>query len=1758
MADNENSETPKTPQAKSDNFDDLEDAFFASGDADGFWETAEVEQLGENPTASAPEARANNPLDVPTEVPSEAPAEVGEPERPDGTGPLEAAPSTTASASREPADMTGDFYNPSALHPNPDLIADDETEIWTGTLDSDGEVVRASELDPAETVPAPEVAAAPTAPEAQATVTEDADGILRYTPPDSVERQWAEASAALAAAAERADKSHKGTLLRHAAQIELARVGDWERAAALFDQSLAAGVQRTDLPKGYADVIASQGRFDELRDLLVERAHRAEGAAAIEALQDAAIVERNHLKNDAGAIELLNQANDIQPAWFSLRLLRELHYRGQDWVNLVDVLAAMANLSSGPRSARCKVEEGRIREVELKDSKGAAEAYDEALRRDPSFMDAFLARARVAKGEQNHADLVSLYAAHAKQTAGPNSQFWLERAARIAGQHSDERAGALYRSAIASSDGASASIFREAAAYFDAQGDSEGIYEARTAEAKGQKGPARAATLLLIGEDSISNPDRAIAQLTEAFNADPGCIPAVELAVELMVQAGRADAAIALLDQAADCEVNRAVRSRLRFRAAEIAELSLSKASEAAKRFAQVLEESPSFPFAADAQTRCLVACGNFEAAVSLLEGRATDPKSSDRSSRLWFIAASILHHDLNRPEEANQAYEKAIDASSLQPAALDLLIASLVKSKDMDGLVGAFQRAAQILPSSEGRVSAGYAAARILNDVLNEPERAETTLQACMELSPHCVPVINLLRVISIRLGRWDTVQDLARVESNMVEAGHRDWYSIQAAQAALRGTASDSDRIVGEILDSTPDHAGALGLLEREALASGDVQRLVSVTRRVRNAIEDPAERTSLTVRMADLAAHSGDRQVASRAITRVLEASVGPRPYGAMAKMAVALEFWALAEAALHADGDTAGLARLLESTSDDHKRVASAWRAVTKAQPESVEGYNGLERSMTRMANRDGLAATHGALASNEQDTSVSNMHALLAGHLYENEDAYDLAAKHYEMAFKRSSHRGKAFDALVRLYCELGRSDALIETYKSLDEPDEIGRADALLDAGANELALKIYREGAGRPESAEQEGIVLPLLVRYEQALFQAEKWSLVLECLNRRSELTSDDNQRVLIQAKQRWLLSERMADSDAAWEFYRQLHEDRPDDAEVLENLARIAGARGETKLAIQFLDGLSNIASTAEDAARYQRRVAEVHLASAAPKEARAAYLRALDHNPSDLEALVGLKQIAQEAADWQGLVGVLTREIQLVEGDAKEECARSIASLWEEKIGDAAVAIESWRRVLDLAPGDQAALGRLVALAEAQGDWASFIDDGKAMVHYLEGEDRSNLLARMGRAAIHHLRREEEAIRFLDEASASATPSLQAAEDLEQIHAARGSWDRVVECILRRASAQGGDAAVELYGRAARTRLEQLRDRRGAAEIFDEILKLEPRNVGALEFKGDYLFQQDDLEGAVAIYETIDGLNIERDLDDFDVQMEQSLYCFRFGEALRRMGRTQAAVERYEEALKLNGSHLPSLEAIGPLYVAESRFNDASRVFRQVLQLTGGQGEPGRLAKVYALLGTVEHAQGNSEKAMRRFNKALELQPNDIDALQGYACVLYERADWNNLLTTYNNIIYHAKDRNAFVKAYLMKGFVLDSHMSLADKAGQHYEKSLSFDAANPSALLRLGELALRKDEWDRASSFAGRALAIGDNVTADLSALLNAVLAVAAKETGRVDELEQAFDGIRAATSDFATEAAKMGPSGDGLHELLRKQLHAEP
>jgi len=721
------------------------------------------------------------------------------------------------------------------------------------------------------------------------------------------------------------------------------------------------------------------------------------------------------------------------------------------------------------------------------------------------------------------------------------------------------------------------------------------------------------------------------------------------------------------------------------------------------------------------------------------------------------------------------------------------------------------------------------------------------------------------------------------------------------------------------------------------------------------------------------------------------------------------------------------------------------------------------------------------------------------------------------------------------------------------------------RAELLAEAGDHKGAAAAF---LGLIESA---GLSVPeqvaVYARAERALTEAGDWHGVMDCLRAQAERVGDARTRADLGARQRWILAEKLADTDDAWEQYQQLHAQDPDNAEVLEALARIAGARGLTDQAIGYLDQLSRIAPDNITAARYRRRAAEVHRVAGNEERAREELSKAIELNPDDTESLSALRGLAEEQEDWNAVVGVLAREASVMEGPERTERLRTIARTWEDQLAEPAVAMDAWRKVLNSQPGDAEALERLVELSRKMQDWPTFAEVAEARLGQLEGADQTALQGELGSVLLRHLYREDDAVRHLDAASRGEHAQLSAATELERIYSGAGLWDKAVEALLRQAAATDGEDRVARLLRGAQTCLDMTGQRDEASKIYAQVLDNDPDNTTALRFQADHLYSAGDMEGAVAVFE-----RLEPDLDDIDIDdededdvLEMALSLFRFAQALEKLGRIDDAIQRYEAVGEINPAHLPSLEAVGPLYMQAEQWKKAGKVYRQILRLTGGQGDPARLARTYTSLGRVEIQLGNLDKAERRFAKALQVRPNDIAALTGSADVLLRRGDqqsgdqqtdtWRRLLTVYNNIIYHAQTPEEVVYAYLTKGFVLDARLDLADKAAQHYRKSLAFDGSQPGVLWRLSEHALRRQDWPEAESLASQGLAL-DNVDAEQRAGLHLVRYCAFAACGDVQAARSEFDAALGTGDALATDLGATPPGATAVHEAVRERLRA--
>jgi tetratricopeptide (TPR) repeat protein len=1213
----------------------------------------------------------------------------------------------------------------------------------------------------------------------------------------------------------------------------------------------------------------------------------------------------------------------------------------------------------------------------------------------------------------------------------------------------------------------------------------------------------------------------------EAAARDPAAAPAAEAVLRLLQAQGRWADVVAFLDARVERLDDPTVVVTVLYRMGETCEGPLEDPANARVHYERCLDVSPGYLPALEGLERVCSRTKAWDALAAVYEQRALLSDAPQQVALHRQRAGSVYEVRLGDANRAREQYRLALEAVPDFAPSLDAYARALTELGDWATLAKVLRNAASATRDSNEAVSLYYRAARVLVDRVGDVATATECLDRCLALSPAFAPALLLAKDISGAARGWDAYADFERAQASSAEQGpRRAWRLYAAATAYLGSRGDDAAAIAQSLLDENPAHEGAATVAQIVAVSRADVPAAVALYARL--GASDSPFAPEWRARAAQLAASAGNAMELHRVVLD--GGSAAPR---LVASAALQLQLVEDASRAME-DGNRAGGA--------DALRLRTAIRGlapdVEQVLAERVAaGDTGAARLAIEL--RAGCrGAAHRLVAAGLSGVAASS-HLVMAAEAFEELGAAAEAGAAWRAAFELDPRAGRAFDGTCAVCIEARDAEGVRALYARLPSTEQDGLGEALAAAGDTDGAIATWMEAL---TSADEP---LPWQIRIEGGLEEAGRWPDLFRALKVRMDATSDDETRVTLGGRCRWLLAEKLAETDDAWQFYRDLHASDPSDRSVLEALARIAGARGDETLAIRYFTQLADTATDVGEAARIQRRVAEIRERVGDIEGARAALTRALDVLPEDREALAGLRRLATDAGDWRGVIGVLSREAALEGAVGRLAKAVEIAGIWEERLDDPRVAMESWAKVLEMAPDDRNALEHLVGLADRTRDAQAFVVYGKPLSEQLAGPERSALQSRIGMRLADDLRRDDEAVGWLDAATSGEHVDAAAAERLEAIHAARGAWDRVVDAILRRARATtDAGAKVEALRRAARIAGENARDKALTGRVFGMLLELDPENVDAVRYRADACFDAGDDAAALPLLERLEVHERSRDLDDFDTQVEVALYYYRYAETLRRIGRTEEAVARYERALELSPAHLPSLEAVGPIYVKREDWKAAEKAYQKLLQLTGGLGDADQLTRLYTNLGRVELRLGQTDKARKRLVKALELRPNDVPALQAYGEVLYAAGEWSPLLVTYNNIIYYTQTPADVIDAYLRKGYILDTKMNLpprepgmvpegAARAAQHYEKSLAFDPAQPEALLRLAELALRREDWAEAGSYADRGLAVESAPIVRACLLL--ARAVASQGTGDVGVAEHALAEIREHDAGLAAQ-----------------------
>ena len=1578
-----------------------------------------------------------------------------------------------------------------------------------------------------------------------ASVTVDTPA-LSWAPQDAQDA-IREAVAALVAESAEYGAPVRGAMRVAAARMHYEYLGDLASAEALLHQAEADGVDTPSLHQTLADVSVRNGDWKQAIQHMIARGRGDEAIPGAEHLVDAALVARQHLGDVGQAVVLLTEAVKKDPDnYVALCRLRDVYRVPEEDAERAKVIERIARKADHTVAADAWYSYGQLLET-VDRPRDAQDAYLSARGADPAHTPAFLALERLYRGAADDVSRAALYEEEARRTGQTDAGWWHLKAARhFAAAEQRGRADAAFRAAV---EAGAPRAFREQQAWFRRTARYELVVGALESEVEGLTGAQRAYQLYrlaVVRENHTKDLAGALSAYLEVVSLDPEAGPAREAASRLLRAEGRPDEAAALWrDHASHVDTERARLDLHRVGEACGADGDHTGARAA---YADILKSHPADTAARDGLVRALRGADEHAELASTLEGWAAE---SDGPAAAGYLirAARVVERSLGDGARAAELAAKALAVEGGAPTALQWVALDTAEAGEAwSTLVPLLDGAAAGTEEPEQQVRFLYRAATVSSAKLDDADAGLVFARRCVELAPAFSPAVGLAKELALRTGKLSDAHETARAEARVNSEGERAWSLLAAAELAQRVDGADPLEDLLRVLAKDQGHAGAFAALEVSCLRHDDHPALVEVYGLALPGLSDPDERATVCARMADLLRDLDDVEGAVRAFTELRNNHVAGRPLRAMARLAEGMGRYREAVELLKELGeaeDRLEHARVLAERLDRPRDALDIYRTLLEDEAVATRAAAGVARNAPRVGDTEVLARAHARLAATSSTDVVRASHHMWTASLLQAAGDDEGALGHLRSALQARPESRSAFLGVRALLVRSGNVDE-IKALFAAHRPD-----------GARRLAETLDRAGydqADAWESAVEADDSLYVKIQLEGAYTRSESWESLCQVIDGLLGRLKNGGVKSRYLAKQRWLLAEKLSDTDQAWEIYKRLHEESPGDREITEAVARIAGARGESALAIQYLRELVEGAPSPADAARYQCRIGEVFEGLEDTAGARQAYLDALDHVSDDETSLTGLRRLAEGEQDWQGVVAVLQRESALVSGARRIEVLREIARVTEEHLGDEGVATDAWHAVLELGAEDREALEHIIELAQTQGEWALLVETGQTLAMQLSGEGRATLLARLGRTCEEHLD-QDDAVRLYEQAIRETPPSAEAAKQLLDLYARRREWRGVVRCELVLAEQDDDERSLAHLEEAARVEADVRHDRQAAAGLYARILKLDPNHTAALRFQAQHLYNAGRLDEALPIFERLEPrVALEDDLDDFDVRMEVSSFYFRFAELLRLCARIDDAIERYERALELNPSHAPSLEAVGPLYVERQHWRKGERVFRQLLQLTGGQGASEKIADIYTQLGLVERALGNQEKAYKRFSKAIEVHPNHVGALKGMALIYEDRGHWNDLLSAYNNIIYYATIPSEVVDAYMTKGRILDGQMERPDKAAAHYERCLVVDANQPEALLRLAELAMRRGEAGEAGGLAQRGLQLATEPS-ELRASLLLAWAAAKHASGDTGGADAALIEAQACDPELVS-VLERAEGADLDMAVVNQQLHA--
>lgn len=1291
---------------------------------------------------------------------------------------------------------------------------------------------------------------------------------------------------------------------------------------------------------------------------------------AIESYQDALSMDPGHSET---LLALDGMVDGTAEPVAAARVLEPIYEASGDYVKLVRVLDVLATHSEEPASRVALLHRmAALADGQVGDANKAMDGYLRAVKEDSGNQDSLEQLERIARQTGRWGEVADLLGAEAEKSLDVPRQVELwTRLARIYEEEQNNIAAAVAthrrvldadyenRLAVMALDRlysktenwtALADILKRSVALAESETDGLAQQQRLAQTLEGPLGDKRGA-VEVYRDMLLAQPTHAGAQaaLEGLFFAGEQPAEIAAILEPIYENSGEFERQHRLLEaylMQADAPTRRSLLQRL----AEIAEGRLGDAERAMQWWGQALGEQPKNDRFAEELERLASQTGAWESVASIYATIAATCSEDADQLVVLLRAGRVWEQELGQAERAIALFGQALTLDAKQPDALAALDRLYLQQNQFSELADILQRRVEIAEYDD-QLELLFRLGQVQAEALGDVQGALATYERVLER---------------------DSRNRTALESVERIYASSEDWPKLAATYERLLDVASSDDEMA--------DLYGRLAYLASET--QQEEAKAVELWARVLDIRgEDPLALESIGVlhargerwqewievmeRQANVTPDEGTQVELYKRMGRVWSVQLG--------RDRNALEAWTNADRLNPNDMETLGeLARLYRST--------QAWDELS----------NTLVRIVELGSATDQL---------NEQQ--IIDLYAELGQLEGEVLGRIDRAVHSWRNVLTLDPGDLRALTALESLFTREGRWQEAVDVLEKrsfvLDDP--AARVEALLQAGATlEEKLEDLEGAAGMYERVRQQEPTNALASERLEAVYRAQyKWEPLTEVLLERYE--HRPNIDLLVEVAR--IYEVELGNQDYAFSVLQEAFKSDYTHEATAQQLERLATATN------RWQDLLNEYTVRVQELEREDRgRAADLwvnigrwygeHLSHM--DYAVHSVAQALRIDPSHTGALTAMAELQRRRGAWGDLTETLQRAA--VAESNLEKRAQTLVQLGEVQelqLQDYQGAMHAHQQALRADPNAMTALvalDRLYRRAEMWEPLTEILDRRAglensaqlAMRHKLEiGQIWDQRLGDSGQAIV--------AYNSVLDVDANNTVALRALESLYERTNQSEKYLEILEAQLDSSPSDNERAA--LYHRMGTAWEERFGKLDRAAECFEKLVVLDPRNYAAYDELARLYLQQRKYDALVETYRN-------HILANSDPRTRVNLYCAMGSAYEAGLGDVDHAIEAYTDVLSFDPTEPRALDALGRLY---ERIEEWDRAIEASVQLVNQTDDAKKQVELYLRMGRIQHQRlGDQESAESNFLRGLSIDPAHTATMTALVSLYSERGDW----------------------------------------------------------------------------------------------------------------------------------------------------------